>query len=235
MMTRVRLNKIDSNSMATTSSTTPFTDLLRQTKADLLLKTQDHLAAATGTSSTYLSYMLTSSWVPPNPIIKEMHESLSQYVDRQPEQHRGSLASLKLFLDAASQQLAAHPQHAKRPGQRQATAEVSLIDGAAVDRGAAEPVVANGYVTQKQAEGAIVSAFASAQQTRLLLVRGWAVIGTQRALLREALAKKDRESFKMQILMADPNSPSAQARAKEIGETRHAMVEGVTWAIREVS
>jgi uncharacterized protein len=208
---------------------TPFTDLLKKVRHDLLQGKQHEFAGTMGVSPTYASYLLTQCWVPDDAKIAKICAKIKKAMDVM--QGAPELPSLQEFLAAARSQIEANPLHGTRPDKRMLN---PVIDAPTETDKDAASVIVSAFANQKLAEDQIVTKFQRSERVRLLLIRGWAVIGTQRALLREALKSVNHDRFVMQVLMLDPDSAGAKNRAKEIGESQHGMVDGIRYALREI-
>ena len=192
---------------------------------------RDEFARAAGIASTYAYYLLSRRWVPPDDLIAKMHAKLTI----ETAQSSQKLASLEQFLQTARDQRRNCPDDAVYPERRPRQPSGSPPQISAATALTPAPIIISAqYAGQQPAEMDITKSFAAALDVRLLLIRGWAIIGTQRSLLRRALRKKDREHFQMRLLLLAPDSDAAVERAKEIGETRNAMLEGIRYALREI-
>lgn len=86
--------------------------------------------------------------------------------------------------------------------------------------------IARVFERQADAETELQAAAGTASLLDLLAVRALGLIGLTDSLLRGALASR-ADRVRVRVLLLDPDSPAAAARASEIGESAEALTAGI--------
>lgn len=196
----------------------PFTALLIATKKSLHCRSDEEFARHANVAGTYRYYLLVKNWIPAEKKIIEIVDNLRKACVGKDVQ----IQPIKDFLEAAEAQKRNHPDDALYPEKRQG------------DSTKFANVISAVYLNQEEAQNEIIAAFRQARLVRILMIRGFAILGARRSLLRPILKEKNPSDFKMQLLMLDPCSSAALERTKEINETQNQMVEGIRHVEREI-
>lgn len=101
--------------------------------------------------------------------------------------------------------------------------------GAAFDL-AAFPEIVRVYSDQAAAAAEIQRSARTAKELDVLAVRGLGLLALRDSLLRPHLDRDGDEPPRLRVLMLDPDSPAAERRAAEIGESTESLAGGVRLA-----
>src|SRR5215472_2869024 len=90
--------------------------------------------------------------------------------------------------------------------------------------------IAQVFTSQADAEAELLAHAGHATELDLLAVRALGLIGLNDSLLRPPLSRRS-SPVRMRVLLLDPESPAAAARAAEIGESANALTSGIRLCI----
>ncbi|MFE4356686.1 helix-turn-helix domain-containing protein [Kitasatospora sp. NPDC056800] len=103
---------------------------------------------------------------------------------------------------------------------------------------AAFPEIVRVYGDQESASAEIQCAAGSAAELDVLAVRGLGLLALRDSLLRQHLRRDGGPAPRLRVLLLDPESPAAECRAAEIGESTASLAGGIRLAearLRELS
>ncbi|MFJ6770913.1 helix-turn-helix domain-containing protein [Kitasatospora sp. NPDC091257] len=103
---------------------------------------------------------------------------------------------------------------------------------------AAFPEIVRVYSDQASASAEIQRAARSAAELDVLAVRGLGLLALRDSLLRQHLDRDGGPAPRLRVLLLDPESPAAERRAAEIGESTASLAGGIRLAearLRELS
>ncbi|MBO1415431.1 helix-turn-helix transcriptional regulator [Streptomyces sp. FH025] len=95
---------------------------------------------------------------------------------------------------------------------------------------AAFPEIVRVYSDQAAAAVEIQRAARSASELDVLAVRGLGLLGLRDSLLRRHMDRDGDPAPRLRVLLLDPDSPAAQRRAAEIGESAESIAGGIRLA-----
>jgi hypothetical protein len=113
---------------------------------------------------------------------------------------------------------------------------MGLAPASAAARGAfaGHAEIAQVFARQAEAEAELRAQAATARELDLLAVRALGLIGLNDSLLRGPLSDRD-DPVRVRVLLLDPDTPAAAARAAEIGESRDAFTAGIRLSITRLA
>jgi len=113
---------------------------------------------------------------------------------------------------------------------------MGLAPASAAARGAfaGHAEIAQVFARQAEAEGDLRTLAANARELDLLAVRALGLIGLNDSLLRGPLAQRT-DPVRVRVLLLDPDTPAASARAIEIGESCEAFAAGIRLSITRLA
>ncbi|MFE3873139.1 helix-turn-helix domain-containing protein [Kitasatospora sp. NPDC059146] len=103
------------------------------------------------------------------------------------------------------------------------------MSGSAFDL-AAFPEIVRVYSDQASAAAEIQRAARSAAELDILAVRGLGLLALRDSLLRQHMDRDGDTAPRLRVLLLDPNSPAAEWRAAEIGESTESLAGGIRLA-----